>query len=343
MKAVVFHEHGDLNVLKYEDVEKPAPGNKEILVRVKACSLNHLDIWTRQGMPGSKIPLPHILGCDIAGEVAELGHGAKGNFKIGDRVIIAPGQSCGHCPACDEGKSSFCSHFKIMGFQVDGGYAEYAKAPVEHVIPVSKKYSYEEWAAAPLVFLTAWHMLMTRAQLKAGESVLIHAAGSGIGSAAIQIAKLTGASVYTTAGSDEKLKKAKKLGADVLINYKNADFSKEIMNATGGEGIDVVFEHIGPETWPKSLASLKRGGRLVTCGATSGGDVAIDLRPLFVKHLSVIGSYMGGRYELNTVLKLLETGKLKPVLDSSFPLKEAAAAQKKMLERKQFGKIVLVP
>jgi len=343
MKAILFHEHGELENLKYVEVDKPTCGNREVLVKVKACALNHLDIWTRLGIPGINIPLPHILGCEVTGVVEELGHGAKTRFKVGDRVMISPGQGCGHCHTCYEGKDSFCQDYKIMGLQINGGYAQYAKAAEHHLIPLSNKYSFEQWAATPLVFLTAWHMLITRAQLRPGETVLVHAAGSGIGSAAIQIAKLAGAKVFTTAGTDEKLKKAKSLGADVTINYKQDDFSKSIIKETDGRGVDVVFEHIGPDTWQKSLASLSRGGRMVTCGATSGPETTIDIRFLFLKHLNILGSYMGSRHELDSVLDLLEEGKLRPVLDSTFPLKEAAAAQKKMLDRQQFGKIVLVP
>lgn len=342
MKAVVFKEHGDVDKLQYQEVDSPKLGNREVLIRVKACALNHLDIWTRQGLPGVEIPLPHILGCDIAGVVEELGHGAK-DFKVGDRVVVAPGQSCGQCDACYRGLDSFCAKYTIMGFQVDGGYAELVKAPQQHLIPVSEKYSFEEWAAVPLVFLTAWHMLITRAQLKVGETVLIHAAGSGIGSAAIQVAKLAGARVLTTAGSKEKLAKAKELGADVLINYKEEDFHQVAQKENHGEGVDLVFEHIGPEVWDKSLASLKRGGRLVTCGATSGPKAEMNLRFLFMKQLQILGSYMGSRHELNSVLSLMEQGKLHPVVDSTFPLKEAVQAQQRMLERKNFGKIVLVP
>ncbi len=343
MKAVVFEEHGDLDKLQYKDVEAPKLANREVLVRVKASALNHLDIWTRQGMPGMSIPLPHILGCDIAGVVEELGHGAKQKLKVGDRVVVSPGQGCGQCDACYRGQDSFCDDYKIMGFQLEGGYAELAKAPERHVIPVSDRYSFEEWASVPLVFLTAWHMLMTRAQLKVGETVLIHAAGSGVGSAAIQIAKLAGARVLTTAGSKDKCKKAKALGADVAINYKEEDFHHVAQKENHGTGVDVVFEHIGPEVWEKSLASLRKGGRLVTCGATSGAKAEMNLRFLFTKHLLILGSYMGSRYELNTVLDLLEQGKLSPVVDSTFPLKEAAQAQQRMLDRKNFGKIVLKP
>ncbi len=230
-----------------------------------------------------------------------------------------------------------------MGFQVDGGYAEYTKAPAKNIIPISERLSFEEWAAVPLVFLTAWNMLKTSGGLATGETVLIHAAGSGIGSAAIQIAKLTGADVITTVGNDEKLEKARKLGANHVINHSKEDFADKVNELTDGRGVDLVFEHIGPETWEKSLLCLKRGGRIVTCGATSGPTVSFDLRFLFAKQLSISGCYMGSRKELMDVLRLIESGRLKPVVDSVFPLADAAAAQTKMLDRKQFGKIVLVP
>ena len=342
MRAVFFREHGGVEKLEYGYLPEPAPGPGEVLVRVKACALNRLDIWTRQGMPGVKIPLPHILGCDIAGEVAKLGSGVRG-FSLRQKVLIAPGISCGRCQYCRTGWDSLCDHYRIMGFQVDGGYAEYVKAPARNLIPISKKWTFEEWAAVPLVFLTAWHMLVTRAQLKKGESVLIHAAGSGVGSAAIQIAKYLGARVFTTVGSDEKIKRAKALGADEVINYEKKDFSLELRRLNRSQGVDVVFEHIGPATFQKSLASLARRGRLVTCGVTSGPLVNLDLRFLFVRQLSVFGSYMGGLKELQTVVRLVRKKKLKPVVDQVFPLREASQAQARMLERKNFGKIVLVP
>lgn len=342
MRAVFFREHGGVEKLEYGYLPEPVPGPGEVLVRVKACALNHLDIWTRQGMPGVKIPLPHILGCDIAGEVAKLGHGVRG-ISIGKKVVIAPGISCGRCPYCRAGWDSLCDHYKIMGLQVNGGYAEYVKAPARNLIPVSKKCTFEEWAAVPLVFLTAWHMLVTRAELKKGETVLIHAAGSGIGSAAIQIAKYLGARVFATVGSDEKIKRAKALGADEVINYEKKDFSLEVKRLNRGRGVDVVFEHIGPTTFQKSLASLARKGRLVTCGVTSGPLVNLDLRFLFIRQLSISGSYMGGMRELGKVIRRVERGKFKPVVDKVFPLREAQEAHARMLERKNFGKIVLVP
>ncbi|MBI4395098.1 MAG: zinc-binding dehydrogenase [Candidatus Omnitrophica bacterium] len=342
MKAVVFKEHGGPEGLIYTDMPEPKIGPDEVLVRVKACALNHLDIWTRQGMPGIQIPLPHILGCDISGEVEKIGGNVK-NIPTKSRVVVSPGISCGHCKWCESGWDSLCSEYKIIGFQADGGYAEFVKVPARNIIPVSNRYSWEEWAASPLVFLTAWHMLVTRAELKKGETVLIHAAGSGVGSAAIQIAKSMGANVITTVGSEEKEERAKKLGADHVINYKKMDFSKQARELTRGEGVDVVLEHIGTETFSKSLASLAKKGRLVTCGVTSGGLVQIDLRFLFVRQHAIMGCYMGGLNELKKAIELLEQGRAKPVVDRTFPLVEARSAHEWMLDRKNFGKIVLKP
>lgn len=342
MHAVFFREHGGIEKLEYGYLPEPAPGHGEVLVRVKACALNHLDVWTRQGMPGVKIPLPHILGCDIAGEVAKLGHGVRG-IRVGQKVVVAPGLSCGRCHHCRTGWDSLCDDYKIIGFQVNGGYAEFVKAPARNLLPVAKEWTFEEWAAVPLVFLTAWHMLVTRAHLKKGESILIHAAGSGVGSAAIQIAKYLGARVFTTVGSDEKIKRAKALGADEVINYEKKDFSLEVKRLNRSRGVDVVFEHIGPATFQKSLAALAPRGRIVTCGVTSGPLVNLDLRFLFIRQLSVFGSYMGGLKEFQVVLRLLRKKKLRPVVDKVFPLREAREAHARMLERKNFGKIVLVP
>ena len=342
MRAVIFKEHGGVDRLTDTEVPDPVPGQNEALVRVRACALNHLDIWTRQGMPGVSIPLPHILGCDISGEVEKI-NGKVKNIEQGTRVIVSPGMSCGRCTWCRMGWDSLCDQYKIFGFQVDGGYAEFVKVPVQNLIPVSTRYSWEEWAACPLVFLTAWHMLITRAELQSGETVLIHAAGSGVGSAAIQIAKHLGAHVITTVGSDEKETFAKKWGADFVINYKKSYFSKEARKLTQEQGVDVVLEHIGTETFQKSLASLAKRGRLVTCGTTSGSAVHMDLRFLFVRQHSIMGCYMGGHSELLEAIKLLEAGKLKPAVDSVFPLKQAREAQERMLNRKNLGKIVLKP
>lgn len=342
MKAIIFDKHGGPEILQYRDVPKPKIGDDEVLIEVKACALNHLDIWIRNGMPGIQIPLPHILGCESAGVVQEKGKKVK-NVKIGDSVLIAPGVSCGRCEFCKKDRDSLCPDFNIMGFRRDGGYAEFVKAPARNAIKISDKLSYAEWAAVPLCFLTAWHMLFTRANLQKGETVLIHAAGSGVGSAAIQLARWKKAFIITTAGSEEKIKKGKKLGAHEGIHYREKDVAQEVRRITHGRGVDVVLEHIGPQTWAQSLASLAKGGRLVTCGATSGPQVAIDLRFLFTRELSVMGCYMGSRKELDQVIKLVKTEKVKPIVDTVFPLVAAAQAQQKMENRQNFGKLVLEP
>jgi len=343
MHAVVFRRHGGARVLESASVPVPELGPDEALVEVKACAVNHLDLWTREGMPGVTIPLPHILGCDVAGVVRRLGTPIS-PLGAWTSVVVAPGIACGHCPYCLAGRESLCDRFQIVGLQVDGGYAECVKVPIRNLIPIStERWDYTQWAAVPLVFLTAWHMLMTRGQLAPGETVLIHAAGSGIGSAAVQIAKWRRATVITTVGSQAKVAKAQALGADHAINYQTHDFAKEALRLTGGRGVDLVFEHIGPATWAGSLRALAKGGRLVTCGATSGREVSMDLRCFFVKELSVAGCYMGSRQELEHVLRLVEAGTLKPVVDAVFPLSDAAQAHARMESRQQFGKLVLVP
>lgn len=340
MKAVAFYKHGDVRVLRYVKLPTPEIEDDEVLVEVKACALNHLDIWAREGLPGVPMPMPHILGSDVAGYVAKVGMDVK-DVRVGQRVVASPGLSCGKCVACLSGWDSRCDQFKILGLQVQGGYAEYVKVKPHDVILVSNRYSEAEWAATPLVFLTAWHMLVTRACLQPGDTVLIQAGGSGIGSAAIQVAKYYHAYVITTVGSDAKAAKAKALGADQVINYRKRDLVKEVKRVTRGHGVSVAFEHIGPQTFEKSLMCLRKGGRLVTCGATTGPKVQLELRHFFARELSIAGCYMGSRRELMTVLGLLDQGILHPVVDSVFPLKDAALAQQKMLSRGFFGKLVL--
>lgn len=340
MKAVVFYENGGVENLTHTDMEKPKISPYEVLVKVKACALNHLDIWVRQGLPGVEIPMPHIPGSDIAGEVAEVGMEVK-KFRVGDKVLVAPGVRCRKCVYCITNNDSMCNSFKIMGFQVQGGYAEFAKAHVDNIIPISDTYSFEEWASIPLVFLTAWHMLITRGQLKPGENVLIHAAGSGIGSAAIQIARVAGARVMTTARGKEKLEKAKQIGADEVIDYSKDDYAERVRSVTNNKGVDLIFEHIGPDTWEKNLQCLSKGGRMVVCGSTSGPTTTIDIRFLYMKQHAILGCYMGSKKELFDVLNLVEFGKLRPTIDTVFPLKDAVAAQQRMLNRENFGKIVL--
>jgi NADPH:quinone reductase-like Zn-dependent oxidoreductase len=340
MKAVFFEKHGGPDVLQYGTFREPSFDVNDVLIGIRACALNHLDIWVRQGLPGVSIPLPHIPGSDVAGVVLDTGKAVK-RLKKGDRVVIAPGQIPGHLKEALESRDSFSPDFQILGLQTQGGYAEKISVNERFVIPVSEKYSFEEWASIPLASLTAYHMLVTRANVKPGETVLVHAAGSGVGSAAVQIAKFLGATVFTTVGDYKKVARAKKLGADEVILYKTKNFAEEAKRLTDGKGVDVVFEHIGPEIWQKSISSLARGGRLVTCGATSGPKVEIDVRYLYSKQISVIGSYMGSFAELLQVLRLVEKGSLNPTLDQVFPLKEAQEAQARMESRQNFGKIVL--
>ena len=340
MKAVRFHAFGGSDVLSYEDVPEPVVGDEDALVKVKACALNHLDIWARQGTRSEKIIMPHISGSDISGEVGQLGRLVKGH-NVGEKVLLAPGISCGFCEYCSTGRDSLCQSYKIIGYETQGGYAEYVSVPERNVLAIPDQLSFEQAASIPLVFLTAWHMLMTRAQLAPGESVLVWGAGSGVGSAAIQGAKLSNAKVIATAGSDDKLEKAKKLGADWVVNHHTMDVPAEVKRITGGRKVDVVFDHVGQATWNKSMRSMAPGGRLVNCGVTSGGKAEVDIRFLFVRQFSLLGSYMGGHGELLKVLTFFEEGRLKPVVDSVFPLKEAAKAQDRMEKSHHFGKIVL--
>jgi NADPH:quinone reductase-like Zn-dependent oxidoreductase len=342
MRAVVFHEHGGPEVLRYEERPDPKPRANEVLVEVRACALNHLDVWARKGLPGVAIPLPHILGNDIAGVVRETGELVDW-VAPGDEVMLQPGVSCGHCYECLRGADNLCPSYQILGYLRDGGYAELVTAPGVNVVPKPSGLSFEEAASLPLVTVTAWHMLVGRAGVQPGEDVLIHAAGSGVGSIGIQVAKLLGARVIATAGSDEKLEKARLLGADEVVNYTRADWPKEIRRLTSGAGVDVVFEHTGADTWPGSILSLKRDGRLVTCGATSGSDARTDLRHVFYRHLNVLGSFMGSKAELLTALKFVERGQIRAVVDRVLPLAEAQRAHELIEDRAQFGKLVLVP
>jgi NADPH:quinone reductase-like Zn-dependent oxidoreductase len=340
MKAVRFHAHGGLDVLRFEDAPDPSPASGDALVRVRACALNHLDLWQRRGMERVHIPLPHISGSDIAGEVISS---SAADLPAGTRVMLQPGLSCGRCAACLAGADNACPDYTLIGYRSDGGYAELVKAPVQNVIPIPTHVSFADAAAFPLTFVTAWHMLLTRARLQQGETVLVLAAGSGVGQAAIQIARLHGARVIATAGSDAKLERARALGADAAINHSTADIAAEIRRLTDKRGVDIVIEHVGQATWDHSVRSLARGGRLVTCGATTGPAVSMDLRFLFGKQLSLLGSYMGSKSELLTAAGLFFAGRLRPVVDSVLPLADAAEAQRRLEERDHFGKIVLEP
>jgi NADPH:quinone reductase-like Zn-dependent oxidoreductase len=342
LRAVVFAQHGGPEVLALSgDVPDPVAAHGHVVVAVRACSVNHLDLWTRRGLPYA-IEMPHILGNDVAGVIDEIGPGVD-HVKVGDAVMVSPGVGCGHCRECLEGDDNRCLRYDLFGLRKQGGYAERMAAPARNCFPKPATLTFEEAASMPLVFLTAWHMLVGLVDLRPGETVLVLAAGSGVGVAAIQIAKLLGATVIATASTDAKLERARELGADHLVNYEREDFAVEVRRLTGKRGVDVVFEHTGQATWEKSIASLARGGRLVTCGATSGFEGRTDLRALFAKQLSILGSYMGRLAEFSQVMQHIGSGRLRPVLDRALPLGEARAAHEALERREQFGKIVLVP
>jgi NADPH:quinone reductase-like Zn-dependent oxidoreductase len=339
MKAVRFHEHGGPEVLRYEDVDAPEPQPGEALVRVRACALNYLDIWERRGLERVTFPMPHISGSDVAGEVVSS---PAAGIAAGQRVMLQPGISCGRCAWCLSGRDNECLSYEPLGYRNHpGGYAEYVTVPVQNLVEIPDHVRFVEAAAFPLTFLTAWHMLVTRAHLKPGEDVLVLAAGSGVGQAAIQIARLCGARVFATAGSESKLDQARLLGAAEVIHHHKQDIAVEILRLTARRGVDIVVEHVGQATWAKSVRSLARGGRLVTCGATTGGQVAVDVQALFAKQLSLLGSYVGTKGELLHISRFFFEGLLKPVIDRTFPLAQAADAQRRLEASEHFGKIVL--
>lgn len=341
MKAVAFNEHGGVDVLKVMELPVPETGAGDVLVRVKACALNHVDIWVRQGGVAAYNPeLPHITGGDISGVVEKIGDDVK-SVNTGDEVVVHPGTTCGRCDTCMAGDDNLCREFKIIGSRIWGGYAEFVRVPEICVFAKPARLSFEEAAAYPLTYLTSWHMLVTRAKISAGETVLVHAAGSGVGVAAIRIAKLFGCRVLATAGSDVKVKRAKDIGADEGINYTSNDFQEETLKFTNGDGADVVVEHTGGDTFSKSMGCLKKNGRLVTCGATQGLEAKFVIRELFSKQLTLLGSMLGTKSEFVKINALVSEGKLSPVIDSVFPLEDARKAQEHLLSRNFFGKIVL--
>jgi NADPH:quinone reductase-like Zn-dependent oxidoreductase len=341
MRAIVINRHGGPEVLEPADLPDPEPASGEVRVRVHACALNHLDVWTRKGQGGVKPPFPHVLGSDISGEVEALGESVTG-FAPGQRVMLSPGTSCDRCPACLGGEDSSCREYRIFGHGRPGGYAERVCAPAANVIPIPDHVGFPEAAAFPLVFLTAWRMLVTRARLREGEDVLVWAAGSGVGMAALQVAKARGARVIATAGRADKLEKARALGADETLDHHQQDVVAEVKRLTGKKGADVVVEHVGEATWERSILALAHRGRLVTCGATTGPRGQTDLRHLFAKQLSLLGSYMGSKAELLEAAPLFFDGRLKAVVHASLPLAEARRAHELMEASEHFGKIVLL-
>jgi NADPH:quinone reductase-like Zn-dependent oxidoreductase len=341
MKAVRFHTHGGPEVLTLEETPDPQIDQNQVLIRIKACALNHLDLWLRKGLPGVKVPLPHIPGCDIAGEVAAVGD-LCARVKVGERVVISPGRSCGQCPHCLGGRDNLCASYQIVGgYGLDGGYAELIAVPEVNAIPLPPGLDLVQAAALPVTFVTAWNMLVTLGNIQSGQIVLVMGAASGVGVAALQIAKLFGATVVAAAGTDDKLTKAKTLGADHGINYHKQAIAHEVKQFTERRGVDIIFEHVGGDTWKDLIPILAPGGTLVTCGATSGPIAETDIRYLFMRQLRIQGAYMGSKADLLTIVPLVEAGKLKAVVDQVLPLSEAAQAHQLLEERRQFGKVVL--
>jgi NADPH:quinone reductase-like Zn-dependent oxidoreductase len=338
MRAARFHTHGPPEVIVLEEVPDPRPNPGEALVKVRACALNHLDLWVRRGIARVPVPLPHIPGSDVAGEVVSA---VGSDFRQGQRVMVQPGLSCGRCGACLAGRDNHCPTYDVLGYLSDGGYAELVKVPLQNLIPLPDGIPFTIAAAFPLTFLTAWHMLVTKARVSPGEDVLVLAASSGVGQAAVQIARLHGARVFATAGSDEKRKRARALGATEVLDHYQDDLAAAVRALTNRRGVDIVVEHVGQATWDRSIRCLARGGRLVTCGATSGPAGNIDLRALFSRQLTIKGSFMGSKGELWRAAELFFAGRLAPVVDRTFPLAEAASAQKWLEEQRQFGKVVL--
>jgi NADPH:quinone reductase-like Zn-dependent oxidoreductase len=342
MRAAFIRSHGGPEVVTVGDLPEPRPGPGEVRVAVRAAGVNHLDLWVCRGWPALHLAFPHVLGSDMAGVVDAVGPGVTAP-AVGDAVVIDPTFSCGRCAPCLSGDANLCRRFAILGEHVSGGQAEWVVVPAGHAVPKPARLSFEEAAAVPVTFVTAWRALVGRAKLRLGETVLVHAAGSGVGVAAVQIAKLLGARVIATAGSDAKLEKARALGADEVVNYETGSFVDAVKRLTQRRGVDVVFEHVGKKTWEGSLLSAAVGGRIVTVGATTGYDPPTDLRHVFYRQLSILGSTMGSAADLAQVLRFLDEGKLRVVLDRTLPLSEVRRAHELLADRAQFGKIVLVP
>ena len=342
-EAVVLRAHGGPEVLVRESIDLPEPGPREARVRVRAVALNHLDLWVRRGLPNLKLEYPHRLGCDIVGEIDAMGPGARAAapMKVGDRVVVNPGLSCGVCARCLTGEDNLCRRYAILGEHMSGGYARHINVPDANLAPYPGDMPFTQVAAVPLVFLTAWQMLVARGGIAPGQTVLVQAGGSGVSSAAIQIAKLFGARVITTVGSDAKAERARALGADETINYLTQDFVAEVKRLTGKRGADLVIEHVGGDVMAKSVLATASGGRIVTCGATTGHAPAIDLRHVFFRQIAILGSTMGPKGALHGLLDHVKAGRLRPVVDRVLPLWNAQEAHRVLEAREAFGKVVL--
>ncbi len=341
MTAMVLREHGGPEVLRLEQLPIPEPGPGEVRVRIRAIALNHLDIWVRKGGPAFKLEYPHRLGSDIAGTIDAVGPGARA--EVGGKVVVQPGLSCMRCAACLGGHDNLCRYYKILGENTQGGYAEYIVVPDVNLAPYPERLTFPQAAASILTFLTAWQMVVHKARVAPGETLLVQGAGSGIGVAAIQIGKLFGARVIATASTRAKLERARALGADVTIDYTTQDFVAECKQLTGKRGVDAVIEHVGGDVFAASIRAVRNGGRVVTCGATAGFHPAIDLRHIFFRQVEVLGSTMGSKADLLAVLGHIAAGRLEPVVHEVLPLARAADAHRLLEERRAFGKVVLEP
>lgn len=340
MKACVLDEHGGREKLEIREIPTPEPGPGHVLVRVRAVALNHLDIWVREGLDHLRLEYPHILGSDIAGVIEGWGPGVDGLDK-GSKVLLQPAISCEQCAACMSGRDNLCPRYAILGENTPGGYAQFIVVPRSSLLPYPEPLPFEEAACIPLTFQTAWQMAVRRARVRAGQHVLVHGAGSGVTVAAVQVCKVLGATVIVTSTSGAKLERIRELGADHTILSTEQKVSAEVKRLTGGRGADVILDHVGSPLWKENLGSVAWGGTIATCGATGGHDVSVDLRLVFFKQISLVGSTMGRKGDLFDVLPLVATGRLRPVLDEVFPLEEAARAHERLEAGEQFGKIVL--
>ena len=344
MKAVYITEHGGVEVLSYGDLAEPTPGPNDVKIRVRACALNRLDLFTRAGVRGTRIRFkgPHILGGDLAGEVVEVG-GEVTSLKPGDRVVVNPRMACGQCRYCVGGEDELCVRPVMLGSTTNGSYAEYVKVPAVNSVVLPDHLSYEQAASLPTVFLPCWSILLRRASLKPWETVLVLSGSSGVGTAAIQVAKnVLGARVITTTSTDQKAGKARELGADEVINYNREDIEERVKNLTEGRGVDVVLDHVGADFWPAAMASLAPGGRYGVCGVTTGYRAELQLGLLFLRHQTVFGVFMGRNSDLKLIVDMAARGTIRGVIHETFPLEEAAKAHEVMESRDFFGKLVLM-
>jgi NADPH:quinone reductase-like Zn-dependent oxidoreductase len=340
-EAVVLRAHGGPEVLVRETIDLPEPGPREVRVRVRAVALNHLDLWVRRGLPNLKLEYPHRLGSDIVGEVDALGPGARTGLKAGDKVVVSPGVSCGVCERCLSGEDNLCRKYAILGEHISGGYSRHAVVPDTNLLPYPGDMPFAQVAAVPLVFLTAWQMVVAKAHVRPGQTVLVQAAGSGVSTAAIQIAKMHGARVIATTGTDAKAARARALGADEVINYATQDLVAEVKRLTDRRGADVVIDHVGGDVLAKSVVAAAAGGRVVTCGATAGFEAKVDLRHVFFRQIEILGSTMGSKGTMFGILEHVRAGRLRPVVDRVLPLWEAREAHRVLEAREAFGKVVL--